>query len=118
MMPIAALPRNHATPNPVSNTPKASLRLSLETIFAKTALSRESCAPIPMPHSIMPMRARIKFPKNTSGAKNAPTKRAASKLRKPTLSSNLPKKRELTPAIPIAIAYRSGIHGTGTLAVF
>jgi hypothetical protein len=60
--PMAALPRNQAMPKPVSNTPNAVLRFSAGTTLARTAFSNETCAPIPIPHSTIPMRASVNPP--------------------------------------------------------
>src|SRR5882762_7642282 len=69
--PISQLPKNQAIPKPESNRPKAVLRLSAGMTGTRIALSSESCAPKPMPHSSMPASASHVCSKKTSGAKNA-----------------------------------------------
>jgi len=103
-MPMVAVPKNMATPNPVSNTPKAVLRLSREITLASIALRIESWAPNPIPHKTIPIKIKKNLPKNTSGAKNAPRKKAISITLGPILSNKRPKIRELIPATAIATA--------------
>ena len=100
--PIPALPANHATPNTVSNTPKAVLRLFAGTTPASIALSRESCAPIPMPHRIIPTSASANPPRKTHGAKKAPRKKANTTTGTPILSSNRPKTSEANADVTMA----------------
>ena len=100
--PIPALPANHATPKTVSNTPKAVLRLSGGTTPLSMALSRESCAPMPMPHRIIPTKASANPPRKTHGAKKAPRKNASTTAGNPSLSSNLPNTSAASALVTIA----------------
>jgi hypothetical protein len=84
--PIAALPMNHANPNPVSNTPNAVLRVPTGMMPASTAFSSESWAPIPMPQRITPTKARAAFPQKTNGAKNAESRNAGRRTDEPSRS--------------------------------
>ena len=62
-------PANHAMPNPVSNKPKAVLRLFAGVTPAITELSNDPCALMPIPQRIIPSSAIQDFPRKTSGAK-------------------------------------------------
>ena len=102
--PMATFPKKEAMPKAVSKVPNAVLLLSLEVALANIAFRRDSCAPNPMPHKIIPTKIKKNLPRKTKSAKNAPREKATSIIFGPILSNNLPKIRELIPATAIATA--------------
>ena len=102
--PMIALPANQATPKPVSKMPKAVLRLSDGTTADSTALRHESCAPIPIPHRIIPINSSVVPRRKTSGSKNAGTPKATRRMGRPSLSNNFPRNREASAPVAIATA--------------
>src|SRR5438552_15213477 len=100
--PSIALPINQAIPKPVSKTPKAVLRFAAETTLVRTALSSESCAPMPRPHSIMPMRATPAPPRKTKGANEADSRKATINVAEPIRSRSRPNTSDDIAPTPIA----------------
>ena len=64
---MAALPTNHAILNPVSKTQNAVLGSSTGTTFVSTDLSKQFCAPMPIPQVTIPIwRVSPRFNRSTS----------------------------------------------------
>src|SRR5207253_11471654 len=97
-MPITQLPRNQATPKPVSNRPKPVARTSRRSRGAMTDLRSEFWPPMPIPQRTIPARTTQDWPKKTRGAKKEETKKTAIRIDRPTRSNHFPKTRAPAPA--------------------
>ena len=79
-------------------------RLFMGTISAIAALMMDSCVPMPIPHSAIPIRAKEKPPKKTSGAKSNEKRETIISIETPLRSNRYPNKSAAMASTPIATA--------------